>query len=49
MCGMCFTIFVSQEFSDQNLRMPKETQSRERLKDRKVKPEFIPIFDVWRK
>lgn len=39
MCGLCFNTFVSRETAEPGMTMPTQTQSRHRLKDRKIKPE----------
>lgn len=40
MCAGCLHVFVSVEYSDKDLRMPPETQSRARARitDKKQKP-----------
>jgi len=39
MCALCFKTFVSCETAEPGMTMPAQTQSRHRLKDRKIKPE----------
>ena len=39
MCALCFKTFVSCETAEPGMTMPTQTQSRHRLKDRKIKPE----------
>jgi transcriptional regulator NrdR family protein len=39
MCPLCIKTFVSRETAEPGMTMPTMTQSRHRLKDRKIKPE----------
>ena len=39
MCALCFKTYVSCETAEPGMTMPTQTQSRHRLKDRKIKPE----------
>ena len=39
MCALCFKTYVSCETAEPGMTMPTQTQSRRRLKDRKIKPE----------
>ena len=39
MCPKCLKTFVSCETASPDMKMPAQTQSKHRLKDRKIKPE----------